>query len=286
MLKEVTVDTLKITFGASKRAAGYQIRYKRSGAGSWKMVRTGKQTVTLKKLKKNTKYKVQVRGINNRENGAWTKTKTFRTLGKEYDVAPSTVKRKSATQDTMTVRFGRAPKATKYQLRYKKADDEKWKTITTQKRTITLDKLEKYTNTDSFSNFSDNKWEKSRAQKWCTNFYRKTGGFSDLEKNAIIGVKTTEDTEDYEYRVGSRKIKLKGCNFDGTSGDKNKVFFLSAREYKIYNKSVTGEKNIPTSREWLLRTPGAEKNGLVATVHGSGRVNLTSTKNRPSKDLP
>ena len=88
-----------------------------------------------------------------------------------------------------------------------------------------------------------NLWEGSTSQQWCTNYYRK---LPDAVSSKIIGVKTT-DTES-----GSQWLVVN--NIDGTKTDKDKVFFLSGKEYLEHTEAADHSKGY----NWLLRSPGSD----------------------------
>lgn len=88
-----------------------------------------------------------------------------------------------------------------------------------------------------------NQWEGSTAQAWCTEFYR---NLPPLVKNSVVGVRT-RDTESGQDWLGVN-------NIDGTKSDKDKVFFLSYKEYVRY-KDVS---NVVAPYKWLLRNYGVD----------------------------
>ena len=68
------------TKAAKTGGSSYEIRYRVKGSSGWKTVTTGKQSVTIRKLKKGKKYQIQCRafrkagGVTYR--GPWSKAKT------------------------------------------------------------------------------------------------------------------------------------------------------------------------------------------------------------------
>ena len=110
----------------------------------------------------------------------------------------------------------------------------------------------------------NNVWENSTAQKWCTDYYRK---LPEELKASIIGVKTIETESGYEYADIN--------NIDGTrtgdDSDKDKVFFISYREYDQYKDPA----NITSPTKWWLRNPGSdcsEYHDYACAVMENGRV--------------
>ena len=93
---------------------------------------------------------------------------------------------------------------------------------------------------------SANEWENSKAQQWCTDYYR---AMPESVRNSVIGVKTVETESGFKWAGVN--------NIDGTrSGrdkDKDKVFFLSYIEYDSYRD---GAKITPAGK-WFLRSPYA-----------------------------
>lgn len=83
---KATETGMTISFDKAKNATKYQVRYQKADAKNWRTVKSKKRTVTLNNLKKYTRYKVQVRGLNGKKAGAWTKAKTFTTLGDEHSL--------------------------------------------------------------------------------------------------------------------------------------------------------------------------------------------------------
>lgn len=80
-LESSTTSRLSIKWSKSKYAKKYSIAYKKVGNKKYKYI-TVKSTTrfyTIKKLKKNTRYYVKVRGINGIKKGKWSKVKIFRT---------------------------------------------------------------------------------------------------------------------------------------------------------------------------------------------------------------
>ena len=88
-----------------------------------------------------------------------------------------------------------------------------------------------------------NLWEGSTSQQWCTNYYRK---LPDSVSSKIIGVKTTDTESGSQWLVVS--------NIDGTKTDKDKVFFLSGKEYLEHTEAADHSKGY----NWLLRSPGSD----------------------------
>ena len=116
---------------------------------------------------------------------------------------------------------------------------------------------------------SNNTWEGSPAQTWCTSYYNDNlaGSFSEY----IAGVDKTDPAEKVgEWNYGASELK-------GASGTDNidKVFFLSAKEYATYNGSATEVGNInATSLDWWLRSPcvddeASDKTTFTGKVKGS-----------------
>ena len=62
----------------------YQIRYRMKGSKKWKLAKTAKQTITIRKLKKGKKYQVQIRAYTKTDGktyyGAWSTVKTSRAI--------------------------------------------------------------------------------------------------------------------------------------------------------------------------------------------------------------
>ena len=62
----------------------YQIRYRMKGSKKWKLAKTTKQTITIRKLKKGKKYQVQIRAYTKTDGktyyGAWSTVKTSRAI--------------------------------------------------------------------------------------------------------------------------------------------------------------------------------------------------------------
>ena len=73
--------------------------------------------------------------------------------------------------------------------------------------------------------------EGSTSQQWCTNYYRK---LPDAVSSKIIGVKTTDTESGSQWLVVS--------NIDGTKTDKDKVFFLSGKEYLEHTEAADHSK--------------------------------------------
>ena len=92
-------------------------------------------------------------------------------------------------------------------------------------------------------NGSSNLWEGSTAQKWCTRYYQSLP--NDISSR-IIGVKTTDTESGSPWLVVS--------NLDGTKTAKDKVFFLSGKEYMEHSAAADHSKGY----NWLLRSPGAD----------------------------
>lgn len=88
-----------------------------------------------------------------------------------------------------------------------------------------------------------NLWAGSTSQQWCTNYYRK---LPDAVSSKIIGVKTTDTESGSQWLVVS--------NIDGTKTDKDKVFFLSGKEYLEHTEAADHSKGY----NWLLRSPGSD----------------------------
>ena len=88
-----------------------------------------------------------------------------------------------------------------------------------------------------------NQWEGSTAQNWCTEFYN---DLPAMVKASVIGVKT-RDTESGQDWLGVN-------NIDGTKTAKDKVFFLSYREYSRYRNVA----NVIAPYKWLLRNYGVD----------------------------
>ena len=88
-----------------------------------------------------------------------------------------------------------------------------------------------------------NLWAGSTSQQWCTNYYRK---LTDSVSSKIIGVKTTDTESGSQWLVVS--------NIDGTKTDKDKVFFLSGKEYLEHTEAADHSKGY----NWLLRSPGSD----------------------------
>ena len=105
-----------------------------------------------------------------------------------------------------------------------------------------------------------NAWEGSSAQKYCTEYYRK---LPVTVKDRVIGVRTT-DTE-------SGSAWLDVSNIDGTKTDKDKVFFLSFKEYDAYRTGA----NLSSGYKWLLRCPGtdcSEYHDYIGVVDNDGSI--------------
>ncbi len=88
-----------------------------------------------------------------------------------------------------------------------------------------------------------NQWEGSTAQAWCTAFY---DALPKMVRDSIIGVRT-RDSESGQDWLGVN-------NIDGTKTDKDKVFFLSYKEYSRYRDVV----NVVAPYKWLLRNYGVD----------------------------
>lgn len=116
-------------------------------------------------------------------------------------------------------------------------------------------------------------WEGSKAQRWCVNYYNNQ--LADY-KEYIDGVKTTEGSA---YYAEPELKDYLGCDIDGTQGDKDKVFFLSAREYIKYKDYVPTYENDMgldsdggrEARKWWLRSPYRGYN-YAAAVSFSGKL--------------
>ena len=122
-----------------------------------------------------------------------------------------------------------------------------------------------------------NAWEGSSAQKYCTEYYRK---LPVTVKNRVIGVRTT-DTE-------SGSAWLDVSNIDGTKTDKDKVFFLSFKEYDAYRTGAT----LSSGYKWLLRCPGtdcSEYHDYIGVVDNDGSIHNYSIEHliaaRPGLNL-
>ena len=105
-----------------------------------------------------------------------------------------------------------------------------------------------------------NAWEGSSAQKYCTAYYKK---LPDAIKDRVIGVRTT-DTE-------SGSAWLDVSNIDGTKSEKDKVFFLSFKEYDAYRTGA----NISNGYKWLIRCPGtdcSEYHDYIGVVTEDGSI--------------
>ena len=93
---------------------------------------------------------------------------------------------------------------------------------------------------------SANEWEGSKAQEWCTDYYR---SMPESVRNSVIGVKTVETESGFKWAGVN--------NIDGTrtgrDKDKDKVFFLS---YIEYDSNKDGA-NITPGGKWFLRSPYA-----------------------------
>ncbi|MBQ3281150.1 MAG: hypothetical protein IJH41_01965 [Eubacterium sp.] len=88
-ISKITVGKKKMTVKAKTKAAKtggseYQVRYRVKGLAKWKTVKTKKQTVTIKMLKKGKKYQVQMRALGTVGGktyyGAWSKVKTTKKI--------------------------------------------------------------------------------------------------------------------------------------------------------------------------------------------------------------
>ena len=87
-LAKATSKSLKLKWKNQKNATKFQVKYRVKG-GAWKTKNVKTNAITLKKLKKNTKYQVRVRaycakGYNDYDEkisswGGWSETKTLKT---------------------------------------------------------------------------------------------------------------------------------------------------------------------------------------------------------------
>ena len=81
--KRKMVVKAKTRVGATG-GSNYQIRYRIKGTKKWKTVKTAKQTITIKKLKKGKKYQVQIRAYKKVDGktylGAWSKVKVTKKI--------------------------------------------------------------------------------------------------------------------------------------------------------------------------------------------------------------
>lgn len=109
-----------------------------------------------------------------------------------------------------------------------------------------------------------NLWEGSDAQTWCTEYYRK---LPKTVSSKIIGVKTTDTESGSEWLVV--------CNIDGTKSEKDKVFFLSGKEYMEHTAAADHSKGY----NWLLRSPGMDCSGYedYIAVASNGSIHNYST---------
>ena len=78
-LAKSTKSTLKIKWGAPKKADRYQIAYKRVGKDDFTTKKTEKMSYTISGLKSDTQYFVKVRAIKDGKYGKWSDVKPYKT---------------------------------------------------------------------------------------------------------------------------------------------------------------------------------------------------------------
>ena len=100
-----------------------------------------------------------------------------------------------------------------------------------------------------------NQWQGSDAQNWCKN-YASTKNFTQLELDAIPGVRKTDDSGYYD-----------GLWSGESSLSNEQIFFLSVEEYKKYKDNIT-----PLGDCWWLRSPDDYVTSYAGAVHFSGAV--------------
>lgn len=109
-----------------------------------------------------------------------------------------------------------------------------------------------------------NDWQGSDAQKWCTDYYN---ALPVSVRNSIIGVKTSETESGYSFS-GINNIDGTGR---GTEAAKDKVFFISSKEYAD-NKDVIG---FDQGDKWRLRDYGtdcADVYAYASVVDVNGKI--------------
>ena len=87
----VTRNTATIDWNNVSSAVTYHVRYRRAFSNRWRYRVTSRSNTTLRRLRRNTKYFVQVRTYcASRERSEWTNVKTFRTLRSGYYLQDNT----------------------------------------------------------------------------------------------------------------------------------------------------------------------------------------------------
>ena len=123
-------------------------------------------------------------------------------------------------------------------------------------------------------------WAGSNAQNWCTKFYNNWPAAAGSEKDAFLETTIAESNDEtYTSSTESYNYFYQGGLYNNYYGaaplDKERFFFLSAKEAETLFDSDGDRIPSGTSKSWWLRSPLASNAGFSGCVVPEGWVNFT-----------
>ncbi len=134
--------SIKFTWNKVTGAESYEVQYSTNGK-KWTKVKSSKNSVTIKKLKAGTTYKVKVKAVAGTNNGAFSSVLTTSTEPSKVSVTKVT----SSKSKQITVNWKKVSGATDYEVQYSTAKNfkKKSKTVNIKKQSTVKTTLKKLT---------------------------------------------------------------------------------------------------------------------------------------------